>query len=120
MKTTSNENYQVIEQKACSTKDWNAWINMFPPAPAVLHVHGQVEVPNPGVEALLRKRVPQGINPKVLLLDLILVQRPGIWPEIITLVPAQYHELVDGAQYDQVQIFCDNQSIETIDVQIIA
>ena len=52
---------------------WYARINMMPPPPDDFHVIGEVEVANPGVKAELTKRIPQGINQKILLLDLHLV-----------------------------------------------
>ena len=59
-------------------RDWYAWINRMPPKPDGLHVIGEVFANNAGVQAELRVREPQGINPDILLLDLHLVQRPGM------------------------------------------
>jgi hypothetical protein len=64
------------------TKDWYAWLNLMPPPPDDFHVIGDVLVSNPGVQAHLCVKEPQGINPGVLLLDLHLAQLPGMWPQV--------------------------------------
>ncbi|MFT7515984.1 MAG: hypothetical protein ACI9QL_005220, partial [Candidatus Omnitrophota bacterium] len=56
------------------TQNWCAWLNTMPPNPDDFHVKGEVQVANPGVDAILRKREPQGVNPAILLLDQHLVQ----------------------------------------------
>src|SRR5262245_54508407 len=47
---------------------WAAWINNMPIGPRSLHVIGSVTVPNPGVIVVLRRAVPQGFNPAILIL----------------------------------------------------
>ena len=102
----------------CSkTRNWYAWIDLMPPKPDWLHVIGEVLVPNPGVDPILTVKEPQGINPRILMLDLWLVQRPGIWPQVLTWKQARYDQVVEGKQYDQVQIFCDNEEVALVDVQ---
>ena len=71
---------------------WRATIDKMPPPPDVLHVRGQVEVPNPGVDVFLNRRNPQGTNPTILLLDLVLVQQPGQWPQVLVTKLATYEE----------------------------
>lgn len=71
---------------------------------AIYYVAGEVCVPNPGIEAKLYYRIPQGINPKILMLDLVLIQRPGIWPQVETLVSAKYIRMGKPGQYTDVDI----------------
>ena len=71
---------------------------------AVYYVGGEVLVGNPGIEALLYYRVPQGINPKILMLDLVLIQRPGVWPQVETWVSAKYIRMGKPGQYTDVEI----------------
>lgn len=71
---------------------------------AVYYVGGEVLVGNPGIEALLYYRVPQGTNPKILMLDLCLVQRAGVWPSVETWVPAKYIRMGKPGQYTDVHI----------------
>jgi hypothetical protein len=98
-----------------STRDWYAWNNVMPPGPNQFHIVGEVEVPNPGVDVLLVPRTPQGINPRVLLLDLHLIQRPGLWPQIVVWKHASYKKV--NATYDKVQVFSGIQVIADVPVE---
>ncbi len=89
----------------------------MPPPPDEFHVVGDVEVSNPGVEVLLTPRIPQGINPRILLLDLVLVQRPGIWPQIVVTRRARYDKI--NGDYDRVNIFLNDAVIADIPVDIV-
>jgi hypothetical protein len=54
------------------TRDWKAWVNKMPiqPTPGgTLHVTGEVDTQSTDQASLIRK-VPQGINPAILLLEL--------------------------------------------------
>jgi hypothetical protein len=97
--------------------NWYAWLNKMPPPPDDFHVTGDVEVGNPGVQAQLTMRVPQGINPAILLLDLHLVQQPGLWPQVVTTVMARFDRILSpsATRYTSVEIFIDGKSIATID-----
>ncbi|MBU0654004.1 MAG: hypothetical protein KJ914_02610 [Gammaproteobacteria bacterium] len=50
--------------------DWHAWVNAMPPGPSALHVSGTVTVPNGDTLVKLVRAVPQGFNPRILILDL--------------------------------------------------
>lgn len=84
---------------------WSATANLKPPAPFTLHVQGEVIASTPGHRAHLTKSEPQGVNSRILLLDLTLEELPGDWPLVITSIPARYH---DGDYpedlHDKVQI----------------
>lgn len=82
----------------------------------LIKVSGLVRVGNPGIKAVLSYAVPQGTNPRILLLRLDLVQRPGIWPSVVVYVPAWYTGLSEGGEYDQVQITNPHLGDLTIDV----
>ena len=43
----------VVPCSNADSRDWHAWINLMPPGPNQLHVIGEVQVPNPGVEACI-------------------------------------------------------------------
>ena len=105
--------------RGAETRDWYAWINLMPPPPEDLHIVGEVYVPNPGVEPLLTPKVPQGTNPKILLLDLHLIQQPGIWPQVFVWKPVRFDKVVSGMQYTQVQIFCGDEIIADLPVREI-
>jgi len=101
------------------TRDWRAWINLMPPPPDDLHVIGEVRVPNPGVEAILVKTEPQGINPNILLLDLFLYQRPGVWPQVVAWKAVRYDSVTRGMAYTAVSVLCDSKPIQDIKVEEI-
>lgn len=98
------------------TKEWHSWINLMPPPPNEFHVVGDVLVSNPGIKALLIPKVPQGINPTILLLDLVLVQQPGFWPQVMTWAEARYDKIVKENPYKAVQIFSGDKAIAEVPV----
>ncbi|WP_428354790.1 hypothetical protein [Methyloprofundus sp.] len=101
------------------TNEWYAWINLMPPKPDDFHVVGEVVVGNPGIEVHLCAKEPQGINPKILLLNIHLVQKPGVWPDVLTSVQARFDKILTptSTRYDQVEVFLDNESIAQIPVE---
>ena len=101
------------------TQDWYAWINLMPPPPNDFHVVGQVLVSNPGVTAILTPKEPQGINPTILLLDLILVQQPGYWPQVMTWMETRYDRVVKGNPFVTVQIFSEAEAISEVPVEAV-
>ena len=106
-------------QKDIRTKDWYAWLDLMPPSPDDLHVIGEVYVSNPGVEPLLVMHEPQGFNPRILLLDLHLCQKPGVWPQVFVWRQARYHKTGRPLRYDQVDILCSGDIIASIPVEDI-
>ncbi len=110
----------IVSCEGTETRDWYAWNNLMPPKPDDFHVVGEVYVPNPGVVAMLLQKVPQGINPKILLLELMLRQRPGIWPRVFVWIPVRYHKILLGDGYQQVQVFCGTEVIADIKVEDVS
>jgi hypothetical protein len=104
-----------------NTRNWYAWLNLMPPKPDDFHVVGEVEVGNPGVQAELHYKVPQGINPAILQLDLHLVQRPGIWPLPMTWVQCRYDRILCPGMpgWKQVEIFHESERVALIDVETV-
>lgn len=109
----------VVLPTGVQSENWTAWINKMPPPPDELHVRGEVIVGNPGVDVYLFKTVPQGINPDILLLDLVLVQQPGIWIPKVTKKTARYEEVGASLAYSSVSILSGGTSITQIDVTIV-
>jgi hypothetical protein len=102
------------------TRDWYAWLNEMPPKPNDFHVTGEVLVPNPGVDIELVTHSPQGFNPRILILDLLLIQRPGIWPQVLTWKPARYDKVVSDDPYDEVTVLYQGQSVAQIPVDRVS
>lgn len=98
------DTHQNPEPKPVYTSDWYAWLNRMPPGPASFHVTGTVQVPHPGFEARLVAAAPQGIHPKELILDLVLTERPGFWPQVVTSLNVRYDEAPAGVEYTGVLI----------------
>lgn len=98
------------------TRDWYAWINMMPPKPDDFHVVGEVCVGNPGTIPFLTVKEPQGINPSILLLDLHLIQQPGMWPQVMTWVQARFDKILlpKSQIYEQVDIFFNNELLAQV------
>ncbi len=106
-----------------ATRNWHAWLNTMPPKPDDLHVAGDVVVGNPGVEAILTMRDPQGINPTILLLDLHLVQKPGDWIQVVSVAPARYTRVLppNSPNYQAVDIFHEGRLIAKIeDIPVVS
>lgn len=99
------------------SKDWYAWLNTMPPTPDDFHVVGDVEVANPGIEACLTMRSPPGFVPQALMLDLHLVQRPGIWTQQLTWTQARFDRVMPPHSpiYTTVEIFYEGERIAFIE-----
>ena len=79
-------------------------------------VRARIEAELTGIVAMLCPKVPQGINPDILLIDLVLIQRPGIWPQLVTWIPAKYDKIIVNSTYKTVNVFCEDNIIADIPV----
>lgn len=109
----------VLEGDVPDTKGWYAWNDLMPPRPDEVHVIGEVLVANPGVDPELTYRIPQGINPAVLLLDLRLVQKAGIWPQVLTWKPVRYSAVLGSTPYTQAIVFYGTETVVGLDVDTV-
>lgn len=113
---------ETIAQSSClpcentQVRDCFAWNDLRPPLPDYFHLTGEVYVSNPGVDPLLVIAEPQGVNPKILILDLYLCQKSGIWPQVFVWKTVRYEKKIKEG-YSQVVIRCDGGDIATIDVE---
>lgn len=110
----------VVSCEGVATRDWYAWNNLMPPKPDDFHIVGEVQVGNPGIVAMLCPREPQGINPDILLMDLILVQQPGIWPQRVVWVTARYDKVLVNSTYTSVTVFCEDTQIIDVPVENVS
>lgn len=95
---------------------WKARLNIMPPGTPTLHVTGKCVFPTHGFKVTLKKAVPQGINPAILLL-LKVVKRPtGFVIQTPQTVIVTY-KLKTKTRYKQVTILPD---LTTINVQIVS
>ena len=115
--SSENQNVPTITSTGkIATRNWYAWNDLMPPKPNHLHVAGEVQVANPGVLALLSPKEPQGINPTILMLDLHLVQQPGIWPQHVTWAQAKYIK-IEGGTYYEVGVYFGGVEVAKIPVK---
>ena len=95
------------------TSNWQAWIDKQPiqPTPAgTLHVTGEVDTKTTEAARLIKK-VPQGINPRILLLD---VEVGGFVPADNPQQVKFTEELEPENPYDSIEIHHHNRPIATI------
>jgi hypothetical protein len=85
--------------------------NLMPPGPFSLRVTCQVRA-NDGQTAELVMATPQGINPKILILDVVVHGRGGKPADI----EARYDDRNYNDQYEQVTVRYMSES-ETVDIQ---
>jgi hypothetical protein len=76
-----------------------------------LKVHGECTFPTPGFKVTLKKKEPQGINPKILLLEKTVVAPTGIEPDHVVTLPVNFEEHTT-VQYEEVQILPDGTTIK--------
>jgi hypothetical protein len=103
-----------------TSAEWNAWINKQPIQSTnggTLHVTGQVTT-HPSNAAFLVKRIPQGINPRILLLEIVLYisVAPTKQPQLV-----HYQEpLENDGQISSIQVFYkDEEVVEITDIPVI-
>jgi hypothetical protein len=92
-----------------SVSNLEALANLMPPKPFSLRVRCEVAA-NKGQTAELVKATPQGINPKILLLDVVIHGR-GAEPGNI---PASYEDADYDDQYDEVTVASHTVKVERV------
>lgn len=99
--------------------DWHAWVNAMPPGPHTLHVSGTVTVPNGNTLVKLVRAVPQGFNPRILMLNLE-IHDSSASSSNDTEVKVHYSEPASVDSFDGVHICFPNGGGVYIDNIIIA
>lgn len=94
---------------------WKAWHDRMPGSQATLHITGQCTFPTGGYAVELRPMAPQGINPKIYILNKIVNEPTGPVPQVLTVVDVSYLENTD-ATYEQVHILPDDELIPVEEV----
>ena len=89
----------------------------MPPGPPTLHVKGQCKFPTHGFKVTLKKAVPQGINPAILLLNKVVTPPSGPVIQTPQVVQVSYKQRVKAGQYKQVTILPDG---KTLKVKIVS
>src|SRR4029077_6946324 len=102
---------------APNTRNWKAnEIPDFAGRRYLLVVSGDVQVTATNLTPKLTVHVPQGINPRILLLDLTIVSSGGIGAPIVFYKSVHYQRVTSGRQYDEVDILFNDKIIKRIKV----
>lgn len=99
------------------TKEWEAWINLMPGGPSSLIVTGRVETNAGNMVPQLTEAKPQGINPKILILDLAIVQQGDVGTSDVAFRDARFTKPAGKGEYTQVEIRFDNAPVALVDVK---
>jgi hypothetical protein len=94
---------------------WQAWLDTMPGPPTpTLHVTGECLAPSASYKIKLVPAVPQGINPKILILKKVVTQGTGI--QVPTKIPVHYTKKTK-IRYTHVTILPDG---VTVKVKIVS
>jgi hypothetical protein len=105
-----------MTSSAPNTQNWKAWQNLQPMAKTQLIVIGQVETSNSNQTPHLREHVPQGTNPKILLLDLAM-EASGVGSTVMSWRDVRFEKDITKGQHSSITILWQGQSIAQQDVE---
>ena len=94
---------------------WQAVLDRRPPGPATLRVTGECVFPAPGYKVELARRVPQGFNPWILILDRKIQARMKPADRAETTLKVRYEQKTN-ASYQTVNIQPDGINIAVKDI----
>ena len=97
---------------------FKAWINKQPGSQPKLIVTGKAEVPTSGWTGTLERAVPQGIDPKILILDACLIEPTGKVNQVVSQVDLRYEEAPPATEYTQATVRLDGGDV-TVKVEIV-
>ena len=98
-------------------KEFKAWLDKMPGANNTLHVTGTVTVPTTGWTVTLTEAVPQGINPKILILEVKKVKPYGVSGDMVSHIPVRFDK-PHSPDYTEVTVRDDGGDF-TIPVEIV-
>jgi hypothetical protein len=98
------------------TRSWSAVENNMPPGPVRLQATGEVKTPSAHQVPKLARAVPQGINPKILILNLTVEETGKGGAEAEDFRRADYEEECKAEQFTEVQINCEGSVLQMIKV----
>jgi hypothetical protein len=98
--------------------EWKGQQDRRPPLPHRTRVMGTCTFPTSGYSARLVRREPQGFNPRILDLALLVEPPSGGSSDVLTDVAVTYEEETEQ-EHDQAQIFTDDSGTGTlVDLEI--
>lgn len=103
----------MIDVSTCT--DWTAIHDFMPPRPPRLRVTGKCTFPTAGFKVVLKVKQPQGINPRILMLEKEVIPPAGPAADVVTTIDVRFEEKTD-ANYTDVQILPDGVTIKVQNV----
>lgn len=104
-----------------TTSNWIAWVDKMPvqaTPSGTLHIIGKVDAHSTAL-AFLRKRALQGINDKILIIDLLVVS--GFVPVENPQWVHREIELLESDQFNSIEIIFEEKKIaEVLDIPVIS
>jgi len=105
----------IAKGGAPPTSNWHAWHDWMPGKPPTLHVVGVVRCPSAGYTVTLKPAAPQGINPAIYILELVVTPPTQTAAQVVTDVPVHYSEQT-SVRYTEVFIVPENIRVPVMDV----
>jgi hypothetical protein len=106
---------EYTEHEPWRCENWYAYHDFMPVSPPTLHVGATCTAPTNGYHFSLVRQAPQGINPKDLLLRLV-VEEPEVANDVVTVYEVRYREDTE-LRYDSVSILPDGPT--GLEIQIV-
>jgi hypothetical protein len=102
--------------KVPPSRKWNAWLDLMPVGSPTLRVAGEVETPASNHVPKLTEASPQGFNPKILILDLDIVDTGGTGTPAFGYRDASFEKRAERDQYTHVEIRFHGSSVVLLEV----
>ena len=100
-----------------NTRNWSATESSMPVGIVKLHVAGEVETPSVHELPALTRAVPQGFNPRILILNLSVEDTGDDGAKIVDFRRTRYEEECRPQQFSQVQVNWERSLLQMIDVK---
>jgi hypothetical protein len=91
---------------------WEAVQDSMPPRPPRLRVTGMCTFPTPGYKVTLKESVPQGINPRILLLTKTVTPPTGFQLQVLQTIPVHFEKKNATTKYTHVTIMPEGKTIK--------
>ena len=99
-----------VSQGKCT--GWQAVQDSQPPLRPRLRVTGRCTFPTPGYKVTLKESVPQGINPRILLLTKTVTPPKGPVPQVLQTILVGFEKKNATTRYDSITILPEGTTIK--------
>ena len=94
--------------------NWQAW-HTIRSGTSTLHVSGRCQFPTAGFKVELIRKEPQGINPRILILEKVVTAPSGPVSEVVTVEKVTYSEEAASTQFSHVTVLPDGITVPVKD-----